>query len=322
MTGKTPGRWLAVGGANLDIKTEPFSRLIFGTSNPGRVRTTAGGVARNVAENLARLGEEVDLFALVGEDADGEWLRQVTAKSGVGTAGMLRLGGQRTGRYIAVHDDSGEMVVAVSDMAIHDAWDEALLRSGLAMLRQADGLFVDANLPPFVMEAMVQEAARQGLAIVADPVSLSKAERWKGLLTHVSLIAPNRDEAAVLTGVDVRDRADVERAAHMLSEHGAKRVMITLGAEGVCVLGPDVGEAVWLPAPFARVRDVTGAGDAFTSGAMFGLFRTESSIEQAAYGLVMAHLALESERSVAEKVNLDWLLQAKEDYLREIGHSS
>jgi len=64
--------WLCVGGANVDVQGVTIARLLPGTSNPGHVQQAAGGVARNVAENLGWLGQEVQLFSLVGEDADGE----------------------------------------------------------------------------------------------------------------------------------------------------------------------------------------------------------------------------------------------------------
>ncbi|WP_176560291.1 carbohydrate kinase family protein [Brevibacillus dissolubilis] len=316
MTNTKQGNWLVIGGANVDIKAEPSSPLVYHTSNPGVVRLTAGGVGRNVAENLARLGEEVTLCALVGEDTDGEWLRQMTGQSGVSTVGMLRVPGQRTGRYIATHDEAGEMVVAVADMAINLTWTDEQLAFVTSLIKPGtDGLFIDTNLPRHAVETIIRTAVEKGCPVIVDPVSVKKAEVVQGLLDGITLIAPGREEAAGLTGLTVQEPAEVERAAHALREQGVACVMITCGSQGVYV--ENHAQRCWLPAPSTTIRDVTGAGDAFTAGVMYGMIHFESLIEQTACGLSMAGLALSSEHSTAATVDRAQLHTAKEAYLRE-----
>ncbi|MFY0545743.1 carbohydrate kinase family protein [Brevibacillus sp. H7] len=307
--------WLIVGGANVDVKGESTSKLLLGTSNPGTVTMTAGGVARNVAEHLARLGEEVLLYALIGEDADGEWLKQTTAKSGVATNGMIRVAGQRTGRYLGIHDSNGELITAVADMAVNEAWDESAIQAGLRQLTHAAGMFVDANLPKHVLERFIHEAKRLGVKIVADPVSVKKAEKWKGMLDGLYLMAPSIDETEVLIGTRIKSQGDIEKAAARLLEQGVQHVMITCGTKGVYLRSS--GESAWLPSPKAAVRDVTGAGDAFTAGVMFAHRLTGSLTEQAAYGLALAGLVLSPQSSEAIQVNREALLQAAAAYADE-----
>lgn len=104
---------VVVGGSNVDIKARSTSALVGATSNPGTVVRTPGGVGRNVAENLARLGSRVALVSTVGSDPDGDWLLEQTAVAGVDVSPVLR-GGQ-TGRYVAVLDADGGLVAGVSD---------------------------------------------------------------------------------------------------------------------------------------------------------------------------------------------------------------
>lgn len=312
------GNWLTVGGANVDIKGEPLqNNLKLGTSNPGIVHTSPGGVARNIAENLARLGEEVVLCSLVGEDTDGEWLRQTTMKSGVSTVGMLRLPNQRTGRYVSIHNAEGELLSAIADMAITDAWDEQHIHTGLSLMKKSTGVFLDANLPVEIIKIFLHHAKQQGKLIALDSVSVKKAERFIGLLDGITLLAPSRDEAAILTGMEVSTPDEVKKAAALLHQQGVEQVFITLGSEGVYIHHEQMQK--WLPASKSDVLDVTGAGDAFTSGVMYGLTRTTSLVERAAYGIAMAGFALRTNQSVASTKPQD-LEQAKEDYLREIGY--
>ena len=113
-------QWVVVvGGTNMDVVARTTAPLVAATSNPGRTRISPGGVGRNVAENLARLGSRVALVSTVGSDPDGDWLLEATAAAGVDVSPVLR-GGQ-TGRYVALLDAGGELVAGVSDMAATDA---------------------------------------------------------------------------------------------------------------------------------------------------------------------------------------------------------
>jgi len=84
---------VVIGGANIDHKSQTLTRPEFGTSNPGRSRTSAGGVGRNVAENLARLGVRTVLVSAIGNDAAGVSLRRETESAGVDLAHSVAAAG-------------------------------------------------------------------------------------------------------------------------------------------------------------------------------------------------------------------------------------
>jgi len=86
----------------IDAKGQPRRALVPGTSAPGTVRLSIGGVARNVAENLARLGVHATLLSAVGDDPMGRFLLDATAHAGVNVEHVLVRRGQRSGAYIAV----------------------------------------------------------------------------------------------------------------------------------------------------------------------------------------------------------------------------
>ena len=74
---------IVIGGANLDIKAKSLAVNHFGTSNPSRISTSPGGVARNIAHNLARLGASVGLITVIGDDHQGEAVLEATKAAGV-----------------------------------------------------------------------------------------------------------------------------------------------------------------------------------------------------------------------------------------------
>src|SRR5574340_471185 len=112
----TSPRITVVGGANTDLVGVPEGRFIPGDSNPGHVRVSAGGVGRNVAENLARMGASVRLVTAFGSDGSGRDLAADCEALGIDISASVRLDDLPGPRYLAVLDDRGGLAAAVSDM--------------------------------------------------------------------------------------------------------------------------------------------------------------------------------------------------------------
>ncbi len=280
-----PFQIVCVGGAVLDRKYRGLGPLLMGTSNPAAGERSYGGVARNVAENLARLGVRVSLLSLLGDDAAGRAVLDHTAGVGVDVSACQVLPGERTAEYVAVLQPNGELLLALADMAIFDALTPGQLEGRL----NSDFVFADCNLPAETLEALIRRGAPFRLAL--DAVSVPKAAKLPPDLRGVDLLFLNRDQGAALTGE--REPAEVARA---LQERGAASVVLTLGPGGVVVAA---GETLsHLPAPKVEVVDVTGAGDALIAGTLYGLLRGGALPEAARLGQRAARLALESGASV------------------------
>ncbi|NIP94296.1 MAG: winged helix-turn-helix transcriptional regulator, partial [Akkermansiaceae bacterium] len=96
-----------VGGANVDIEGRTEGSLVPGDSNPGTVARSPGGVARNIAENLARLDLTTRLITALGRDHNGTWLHDQTARAGVDLAESVWSDSAPTATYVSVIDGSG-----------------------------------------------------------------------------------------------------------------------------------------------------------------------------------------------------------------------
>ena len=190
---------VVVGGANVDVKARSSGPLKRSTSNPGVVLRSPGGVGRNIAENLARLGTRVSLVTAVGADVDGAWLLTETATSGVMVDQAARVG-PSTGTYVAVLDADGELVAGVADMAAVDALSPDLVPAGL--VASAALVVIDGNLPSPTVARVLDVAAAAGVRVVLDPVSVAKAERIAPLVDgRLFAVTPNEDELAALGSV-------------------------------------------------------------------------------------------------------------------------
>jgi pseudouridine kinase len=289
---------VVVGGANVDVKARTATPLVAATSNPGTVVRTPGGVGRNVAENLARLGSRVALVSVVGSDPDGDWLLDETAAAGVDVSAVLR-GGQ-TGRYVAVLGADGDLAVGVSDMAATDAVTPEVLDHDL--LRSAALVVVDGNLPVPTIDAVLALGAADGVRVVIDPVSVAKAARISPLLRGDLLsgrrsafaITPNEDELTALGSVAE------------LHERGVEVVWVRRGAAGSHLsvarspVGPTWAQhvSVDLAAPGTTPVDVTGAGDAMLAAFCHRVLAGDSLEDAAAYGHRAAALTVASPHTV------------------------
>jgi pseudouridine kinase len=254
-----PQRIVVIGGANLDIAGQATVSARPGDSTPGRVHTAAGGVARNIAENLARLGHAVRLVSAVGSDEDGRWLKRLTAAAGVDAGGCRVVAGARTARYLSLHAEDGRLLQAINDMAVLDALGPDAMAREAGRLRRAPAVVVDANLGEAALGWLF--AQRTDAPLHADAVSAAKCERLRSGLARLHTLKLNRLEAEVLSGLPARTGRQRERVAAWFHAQGVRRLALSLGGEGLRLseAGGGVCERpVW---PVA-VRNVTGAGDA------------------------------------------------------------
>lgn len=291
-------RAVCVGGANIDRKIRARGTILRGTSNPADVFTTFGGVARNIAENLGRMEVVTSLLTLVGDDASADLLLTHCAASGVIVSDVRRLPGERTASYTAILSTEGELLAAFADMDLYERFRWDYLREHWPMIRSAEALVLDTNLPASVLARALtelREVSRPYVAVVC--ASVPKVERLPQRLDRVDLLVMNRDEAEAATGVRSHSLEHVWMAAEELRQRGARRVVVTLGKEGV--IGVDEQGSVVLPPEWVEVHDVTGAGDALAAGLVYtwlaGAVRLDVALR---FGLRIAAFTCQTPHSV------------------------
>ncbi|MGV8909176.1 MAG: PfkB family carbohydrate kinase [Propionicimonas sp.] len=291
---------VVVGGAAWDIKARSLANARLHTSNPGSVSQTPGGVGRNIAEAIARLGGRVHLVAAVGSDAAGRDLLARTAEAGV-YVDQVATSPHPTGSYLAALDADGELVIGLADLAATDALDVQAIARSKELIARADVVVVDGNIPAAVAAWTLAVAAAAGVRVVLEPVSVVKAARMSPLLAPerpVYAVTPNVDELGALVGHDVIDDvASIVAAAAELHTRGVQHVWVSRGAAGSLLASPDALVSIAAIAP-AEVRDVTGAGDAMTAGFVHGLLTGEVPAAAAHHGHVAAALTVASDHTV------------------------
>jgi len=283
-----------IGAVNVDISGTPDSTYVPGDSNPGHVRITLGGVGRNIAENLCRLGRRVVMITVLGEDSNAQHVRQGCRDVGIDLSHSLTVPGGRTSTYLCLNDEQGEIVGAVSDMGIYDALTPQYLQTKLDIINRAALVVVDANLTG---EALTFLGSHVTVPVFADPVSSPKSRHLMGVLPIAAGIKPNRPEASLMTGVDIQTDEDLAKAASVFHDLGVRNVFISLGGRGVFFdNGVDRGI---LPIFGGDIINTNGCGDAFLAAAADGYLMGLSVRQIALRGLAASSLCARSESAVS-----------------------
>lgn len=283
---------LGIGAANIDVHGKSRVPIVMRDSNPGHLRTSAGGVTRNVLENLARLGVRTKLISAVGADLYGEMVLRSSASAGIDISGVVTVPGAASSCYISVLDQKGDMLVAMSDMGILENVTPELVRSHGDELRAAEAVVCDPCLPVETIEAIISEAGNT--PVFLDPVSTSYARKVRHLVGGLSCIKPNRIELGVLADMDTDTPERVEAACAELLARGVRRVAVSLGERG-CYYADAEGRRIQRALrPVEIMANANGAGDAFMAGLVYGSVNGLDAEESISFALGAGALSVSS----------------------------
>jgi len=292
---------VVIGGATVDIDGFVENALVRQTSNPGTIHVSVGGVARNVAENLVRLGVDTTLIAALGDDLFGKYLLDKCLRTGIGVERVHILRGYGTALYMAAYNPGGEMELAVSQLDAVEALSPELLERDASIIRAAEVVVLDTNLSRETIAYLLTEFPETDFFV--DPVSVSKAEKVKGMIGQCHTIKPNHSEAAVLSGKQAGDTSAAEDMVRYLVHAGVEQVFISMGNEGVCF--GDRSATARIAAPDIKIVSDSGAGDAFMAGLVYAHLNGLGPAESARLATAVAAVTLSHKNTVHPDLSAD-----------------
>lgn len=301
------GPVLVIGGAGVDIVGQPKGELQPATSNPAQIRMSFGGVARNVAENLARLGQPVTLITAVGEDESGDYLVKQAASAGIDVSAICHTPDYSTGIYLGIVNTNGRLRFALDDIRATAALTPAYIRQHADRFKEASLVFIDANLPKDTMRTIFSLAEKARLPICADPTSTSLASRLRAYLPRLYLVTPNSGEAAILCdhAFEASHRQEALDAAKCLVAQGVEIAVVALAEFGVSYATSETSG--YIPAIRTKILDPTGAGDALTATVIFALLNDIPLDDAVRLGVTAASLTLRQRGTVVPDLSLEML---------------
>jgi pseudouridine kinase len=290
-----------IGGSNIDIQGFPKNKLVMRDSNIGQVKISLGGVGRNIAENLTRLGVETRLISVVGDDPYGHMILDEARSIGLDMSESLVLKGESTSTYLSILDETSDMAVAISHMDSIDRMTSDFIKAKRGLIDNAQLIICDTNLPYDVLKTLVTTFRKTDFFL--DTVSTAKAAKVKDLIGKFHTIKPNKLEAEILSGIKINSDDDLIQAAKILHDQGVKRIFISLGADGVFV--SDEGISAKYKASPVKMVNATGAGDAFMAGLAAAYIHSKTTQEASYMAMAAAAIALTHEDTINPAMSLE-----------------
>lgn len=230
------------------------------TSN--KDKSTPGG-ASNVAVNIAAIGVETDLFASIGDDANGKILIEKIEEALVGVKYIMSCDSRPTTtklRYIAQNNQQilrvdSEETNEIDIDAIRNFLNqiiENINEYGLILLSDYKKGFLSRELT----KELIRIGAEYNIPVIVD-VKDTDYRKYFGSY----LLKPNKNELEGLTGKRIKSKDDAIAASlELCNKANCKYVLTTLGADGMIVCDKD-GLISSVNTVAKDVFDVTGAGD-------------------------------------------------------------
>jgi pseudouridine kinase len=290
-------RVLVVGACLCDVSARPIAPAEEATSNAALVALSAGGVARNIAESLVRLGCGVCLVSVVGVDAMAKVVEDDLASIAIEPR-LLRRGA--TGVYVALLTPDGLLERGFCDSREIEGLTAREVEDLAGDLARFDGAVLDANLSEDTITQLAERFHERRLPYALEGVSNAKAVRINQALAGCHLVKLNQTEAHLITGIDCSTRDGAGKAARQLVQRGTRNIVVSLGADGFHLLCR--GHDAHVPAEVVDVVDATGAGDALLTVAFTGLLRNVPAPELKQAMRRSAALTCRSERPVSSEL--------------------
>ena len=254
---------VCIGGANVDRKLQSLAPLQAATSNPATSALSIGGVARNIAENLGRLGHSISLLSVCGKDSDFEAIKQ-HSQSFMNLDAIYQTEEVATGSYTAVLDADGNMAVALADMSAYDLLTPEVIQLNLPLLHGARAIIIDLNCPAETLHFIIQFGKQYQIPVIVIPVSSPKMAHLPKDLAGVSLLIANRDESETFLDTQITDTQSWQNAMQKWLALGVENIVITNGQQGAMAMSQTGEQAYQAAICVEKIIDVTGAGDAFS----------------------------------------------------------
>lgn len=295
---------LVVGSLNMDLRIRTPRLPAPGETLTGSgFDTDGGGKGANQAVAAARQGARVAMLGAVGQDAHGAALLAALQVDGIDTHAVERIAGTPSGTAAILLMPDGENSIVVIPGANHALTPERV-RAQADRLRQARVVVAQLECPLDAVAEALAIAREAGAVTVLNAAPVQPL--GDALLGQLDWLVVNEIEAAALAGMPVPGPAEARAVAEQLRRRGPRQVLVTLGAEGLVLAGPEGTLA--LPAPRVQAVDTTGAGDTVVGALAAALaagrpLREALTRAQAAAALAVTRLGTQSAMPTAAEVD-------------------
>lgn len=263
---------VVLGAVFVDIKGYPLAKYIPGGRNVGRVEQVAGGVSRNVVEDIANVELRPTFVSLVDDTGTGAAVVEQLCRHKVNTD-YVRAVPDGMGTWLAVFDNSGDVCASISKRPDLTPLETLLDNQGDEIFSRAHSIAVEIDMDKEILKRVFFYAEKYDKPVFAVVSNMGIAVERRDLLQRTSCFVCNQQEAGILFSDDFSACSPAELSAILSRRVKSARIpllVVTMGEQGAVWAGED-GSTGTCPARPVEVKDTAGAGDAFFAGVTIGL---------------------------------------------------
>ena len=293
---------VVVGAVFVDIKGYPESNFIPAGRNAGRVEQVHGGVARNVAEDIANCELRPTFISLVDDSGTGADVVRKLNDHRVNT-NYIRKVKDGMGTWLAVFDNDGDVFASISKRPDLSPIVDILDEQGDEIFANADSIVLEICLDKEIVKRVFKLAKKHNKRVFAVVANMSIALERRDFLQSIDCFVCNIQEAGILFSDDYSERSKEEMIEIISKKVIAAQIpsmIVTMGGEGA-VYADVHGDKGYCPARRVEVKDTTGAGDSFCAGVAIGLTYGKTLREACEIGTMLAASVIVTTESVCPR---------------------
>ena len=293
---------VVIGAAFVDIKGYPHAQYIPGGRNSGHVVEVHGGVGRNIVEDIANIELRPTFLSVVDKTALGDDVIKKLERHQCCTE-YIRRTPDGLGTWLAVFDNSGDVVASISKRPDLSEIERILDEQGDEIFSRADSIAVEADVEASILKRVLALADKHGKKIYSPVSNMSIAVERRDLIRELDCLVCNLQEAGILFSEDYEDKTAEEMIDTLftkINQAQMKGIVVTMGGEGAVFAGLD-GQKGYCPPKRVDVNDTTGAGDAFFAGVAIGLTYGKTMAEACEIGTRLATSVIVTDENVCPR---------------------
>lgn len=267
--------------------------------NQGNIEIVPGGVAHNVAENLACLGIPTYFLTTLNQDSISEMISKRLLTNHVSLDYVGKFERDAIGMWLALLDKNGNLLGSVSHLPNLKLLEQQVKNKLYELTHSINNIAMDIDLNADIANLIAESVRSSKLNLYALPGNLSVISQNYDLFKYMQCFVCNDIEAAKLlnTSFQPDDLASAQQLVKKFkTEFGVPQAVITLGEHGSVYVDID-GNTGFQPIYPAQMIDCTGAGDAFFSAVTAYLIRGKSLSEATAAGAKLASMIISNQEN-------------------------
>lgn len=265
--GFTMSKITVVGSFSMDLTVTMDEFPLAGQTIIGKkLIKNPGGKGANQCIACARLGGDVEMIGMLGEDENACEIKELFMQEGVNIEHVLSTKEEPTTIALIEVNQSGQNRIIVVPAA-NFKYSVNDLQNVKDTIAKTELVVAQLEMQLEVVEELVKMCDELNVPIILNPAPAVVLK--EDVLSKVTYLTPNETELSVLTGHSVETIEEIKEAANILLNQGVKNLIVTLGDKGALLANQK--EMTIIEGYPVKAIDTVAAGDSFNGALAKGI---------------------------------------------------